>query len=62
LIIDPTFDVKIYQDLITKRKSKLKAVVLTHYHADYLAGHTQFNAPIYMGKHAKRAVNAFEVH
>jgi len=34
---------------------------LTHYHADFLAGHTQFGVPIIMGPTSKRAINSFEV-
>lgn len=60
-MIDPTFDVQVYKDLLDKRKAKLKYVVLTHYHADYLSGHTQFEVPIIMGPTAKKNVNKFDV-
>lgn len=60
-MIDPTFDVQVYKDLLDKRKAKLKYVVLTHYHADYLSGHTQFEVPIIMGPTGKRNVNKFDV-
>jgi len=60
-LIDPTFDVKVFHDLLAKRISTLKSVLLTHYHADFLAGHTQFNVPIIMGKNAKRAINKFKI-
>ena len=42
--------------------SKLKYVFLTHYHADFLSGHTEFKVPIVMGPSATRAVNTFKVH
>lgn len=61
ILIDPTFDVQVYNDLLTKRGATLKFVVLTHYHADFISGHTQFKAPIVMGPNAKRQVNSFEV-
>ena len=61
LIIDPTYDVKAFKDIIAKRNSNLKAILLSHYHADFLSGHTQFDAPIVMGPHAKREINKFEV-
>jgi len=44
------------------RKAVLKYVFLTHYHADYLSGHTEFKVPIVMGPSAARAVNTFKVH
>ena len=37
-------------------------MLLTHYHADFLSGHTEFKVPIVMGKGAKRAINSFEVN
>ena len=60
-IIDPTFDTSIYTQMLEKREATLKFVLLTHYHADYIAGHTEFKVPIFMGEHAKRAVNGFEL-
>lgn len=61
ILIDPTFDVQVFRELITKRKSTLKYVFLSHYHADYLSGHNQFEVPIVMGPTAKRNVNKFEL-
>lgn len=40
LLLDPVFDVRTYHEFILKRQAKLKYVALTHYHADYLSGHT----------------------
>lgn len=39
-LIDPAYDVYPYQDLADKRKAKISSILLTHYHADYIAGHT----------------------
>ena len=61
ILIDPVFDVETYEKLISKRSSKLKNVFLTHYHADFLSGHTEFKVPIVMGPSATRAVNSFKV-
>ena len=60
-LIDPVFDVTTYSELIAKRGSVLKFVALTHYHADYLSGHTEFKVPIVMGATSTRAVNSFKV-
>ena len=40
ILIDPVFDVETYRKFMDSRKSILKYVFLTHYHADYLSGHT----------------------
>ena len=61
VLLDPVFDVKVYSDFITKRQSVLKYVCLTHYHADYLSGHTEYKVSIVMGPDSKRAVNKFPV-
>lgn len=53
ILIDPTFDVYEYQNLASKRGGKLISILLTHYHADYLAGHSEFHLPIIMGPNAK---------
>lgn len=60
-VIDPTYDTTVYREMLDKRASTLKFVLMTHYHADYLAGHTELKVPIFMGEHAKRAVNGFEL-
>lgn len=54
-------DTKTYSDFIAKRESTLKFVALTHYHADYLSGHVEFNVPIVMGPNSTRPVNRFKV-
>jgi hydroxyacylglutathione hydrolase len=60
-IIDPTYDYLIYRDYVAKRGATLKYVVLTHYHADFVAGHTEFNVPIVMGPNSKREISKFQV-
>ena len=61
LLIDPLYDVKTYTDFISARQSTLKFVVLTHYHADYLSGHTEFKVPIVMGLNSALATSNFKV-
>ena len=39
-IIDPTYDYMAYKEFLEKRGAILKYVVLTHYHADFIGGHT----------------------
>lgn len=53
-IIDPQNDIAKYNDIIKQRKSVLKGVFLTHYHADYIAGHNELKnvhkeCNVYMG-------------
>lgn len=61
-LIDPTIDTKPYDDLLIKRGAKLEAVFLTHYHADFLSGHTQYKVPIIMGPNALRESNTFKIN
>ena len=42
LIMDPTYDTRVFKEYIDKRKSHLKFSVLTHYHADFVSGQTEF--------------------
>lgn len=58
-IVDPTYDNFIYRDFIIKRNATLKYIVLTHYHADFISGHTEFNVPVVMGPGSKRPINNF---
>jgi hydroxyacylglutathione hydrolase len=62
LLIDPVFDIDLYEQFFVDRKSKLKYVFLTHYHADFLSGHTEFKVPIIMGPTSTRKINTFKVH
>ena len=60
-IIDPTFDTKVYKDLLVQRGSTLKYIVLTHFHADFLSGHTAFGVPVIMGPRSKTETNKFHL-
>jgi rhodanese-related sulfurtransferase/glyoxylase-like metal-dependent hydrolase (beta-lactamase superfamily II) len=59
LVIDPGRDAGIYQETAKKEKVKIKAVFLTHAHADFVAGHIELaklaGCPIYVNK-ANKAV------
>jgi hydroxyacylglutathione hydrolase len=61
LLLDPVFDVRTYHEFILKRHSKLKYVALTHYHADYLSGHTEFKVPIIMGANSTKPINTYKI-
>jgi hydroxyacylglutathione hydrolase len=61
LLLDPVFDVRTYHEFILKRQTKLKYVALTHYHADYLSGHTEFKVPIIMGANSTKPINGFKI-
>lgn len=39
VIIDPIRDIDIYIDLINQRKIKIKYILETHFHADFISGH-----------------------
>jgi hydroxyacylglutathione hydrolase len=55
-LIDPLNDTAKYEQILKERGAKLKGVFLTHYHADYVAGHLElsrkFGCDIYMGPKA----------
>lgn len=40
-IIDPIAEVDSYVEILKERKTKLKYIFLTHFHADYVAGHLE---------------------
>ena len=61
ILIDPTLDTQAFVELATQRKAEIKALALTHYHSDFLSGHTQFKVPVLMGKHAKHPTNKFDI-
>ena len=56
LIIDPIRDTNDYDVLINRNKSKLKYILETHFHADFISGHIEmskkYNVPIIFGPHA----------
>ena len=38
-IIDPLRDIDVYLELAAERKSKIKYIFETHFHADFVSGH-----------------------
>lgn len=52
-IIDPIRDVNILEEFISKSNCQLKYIILTHFHADFIAGHFELQrktgAKILMG-------------
>ena len=57
IIIDPIRDIDIYIDLINQRKVKIKYILETHFHADFISGHLdlykKYKCPIVYGPNAK---------
>ena len=56
IIIDPIRDEQIYAGILNERKSKLKYIFETHFHADFVSGHIELsnsmNAEIIFGPNA----------
>jgi len=56
-VVDPQRDVGIYFDDASKHGFAIKHVILTHFHADFIAGHIElrdkFGAQIYLGRRAE---------
>ncbi len=55
-VVDPRRDVGIYRKFARERGLKIKHVFLTHFHADFAAGHLELQAKgarIYLGSRAK---------
>jgi glyoxylase-like metal-dependent hydrolase (beta-lactamase superfamily II)/rhodanese-related sulfurtransferase len=56
-VIDPRRDIDIYINDAKEHGFKIKHVILTHFHADFVAGHIELRdkvgARIYLGVHAK---------
>mmetsp|Transcript_95109 Transcript_95109/g.254163 ORF Transcript_95109/g.254163 Transcript_95109/m.254163 type:complete len:504 (-) Transcript_95109:371-1882(-) len=54
VLIDPRRDARLYLDHLAEINVRLKGVVLTHLHADFVAGHTDVSvatgAPVFMGR------------
>jgi len=52
-IIDPLRDIEVYLDLANERKTKIKYIFETHFHADFVSGHLDLSkatdAPIVYG-------------
>ena len=61
-LIDPLNETEKYHEIMKKRGKTLKGVFLTHYHADYIAGHIEikkkYNCDVYMGP---TALNNFDI-
>ncbi len=57
LIVDPRRDVEVYEAFMEARGLRLVGVALTHFHADFLAGHLELRSrhgvPIYLGARAE---------
>tara|TARA_B100001123_G_scaffold485_1_gene746 strand:- start:2866 stop:4230 length:1365 start_codon:yes stop_codon:yes gene_type:complete len=57
VIIDPIRDIDYYDNLLNKRSAKLKYVLETHFHADFISGHIElsnkYSCPIVFGPNAK---------
>ena len=62
IIVDPRRDVGVYLEAAARQGLYIRGVFLTHFHADFLAGHLELRkltgAPIYLGARA-RAEYAF---
>lgn len=62
-IIDPLRDIEIYLQMAEERKSKIKYIFETHFHADFVSGHIDLSkatgAPIVYGP---RTEAGFDVH
>ena len=56
LVVDPGRDIFTYLDLAKKEGATIKGVLLSHSHADFVAGHVEFatrlGVPIYISKNA----------
>ncbi len=65
VIIDPLRDIKVYDDLISKRKKNLKYVFETHFHADFISGHIdlakKYNSKIVFGPNANTKYDVLKV-
>lgn len=65
VIFDPLRDIEPYLKLIEERKSSLKYIILTHFHADFVAGHYELSqktgAKIVLGSGAKTDYQIMEV-
>jgi hydroxyacylglutathione hydrolase len=64
VIIDPLRDTRPYLDRLEEDKAKLKYVMLTHFHADFVAGHLDLKeatgAPIVFGPNATAGYDIYQ--
>ncbi len=65
-IIDPLRDIEGYLELAAERKSKIKYIFETHFHADFVSGHLDLakasGAPIVYGPHTDTSFPIYEAH
>lgn len=63
LVIDPISDIDVYMDLLESRKAKLKYILETHFHADFVSGHLALskatNAIIVFGPNSNTKLNIY---
>ena len=66
LIIDPIKDINEYDKIIKKNNSKLKYVLETHFHADFISGHLEisnkYNVPIVFGPHSNTSFKSISLN
>tara|TARA_B100001142_G_scaffold97483_1_gene99443 strand:+ start:1204 stop:2568 length:1365 start_codon:yes stop_codon:yes gene_type:complete len=66
LIIDPIKDINEYDKIIKKDNSKLKYVLETHFHADFISGHLEisnkYNVPIVFGPHSNTSFKSMSLN
>src|SRR6266436_7910240 len=57
VVVDPQRDIERYLEFAAQNKLQIKHVILTHLHADFIAGHLELRdragATIYLGAAAK---------
>ena len=65
VIIDPLRDIDLYNSLIKKRDKKLKYILETHFHADFISGHLElsnkYSCPIIYGPNANTKYNSISL-
>lgn len=66
LIIDPIKDINEYDKIIKKNNSKLKYVLETHFHADFISGHLEiskkYNVPIVFGPYSNTSFKSMSLN
>src|SRR6266436_1968703 len=59
VVVDPQRDIERYLEFAAQNKLRIKHVILTHLHADFIAGHLELRdragATIYLGAAAQAA-------
>ena len=66
VVIDPIRDIDSYVNLLDINNSKLKFILETHFHADFISGHLELNkkygVPIIFSHNAEPAYNFFQIY